>query len=293
MSALTIVIAPGEAIDEKALMERIEPVNYGKPLLSMREEYIVVVYDSGDRSSDIIYELLARDGKTKSLHQLRGGFSEFDKKYKRLSYSAACMTYPEILEPPSKVSYTDAPPSEIVDGILFLGNELNARNIQQLKNCNIQFIVNCTLECENYFPEDFEYFRVSVDDTSDYNLLDYFEETFLKIDKAIANKCPVLIHCHQGVSRGPTFTIAYLVYSKHMNLNDAFHRVLERRPIVLPNRTFFWALVEYEKKITGSISFPLKRYYAYYGNHEIDIIPRIILNYYPTKTPLLMDQEQN
>jgi len=156
----------------------------------------------------------------------------------------------------------------------------NSHDRSFLTDQGIKAILNCTIECNNPYKNEFEYQQIEIDDTNQYDLLDYFEEAFKFIDEQKNNNNPILVHCHEGISRAPSFVIGYLVHSNKMNLCNAFLYVKEKRSIIFPNRTFFWALVRYEKKHNGEISFPLKRYYSLYGFKEIELVSLIITQFY-------------
>ena len=47
----------------------------------------------------------------------------------------------------------------IIDNI-YIGNACNAADYYTMKNLNITHIVNVSQEISNYFPEDFNYFKI-------------------------------------------------------------------------------------------------------------------------------------
>lgn len=65
---------------------------------------------------------------------------------------------------------------------------------------------------------------------------------------------PVLIHCVAGISRSPSFVIAYLIKYQHMTLYDAYNHVLKRRNI-MPNPCFMRNLMAYEQEVLGLNTF--------------------------------------
>lgn len=54
-------------------------------------------------------------------------------------------------------------------------------------------------------------------------------------------------HCQQGVSRSPTFVIAYLMWKLGLSYRAAFAYVQDRRPIVSPNGGFIGQLLLWEQ----------------------------------------------
>lgn len=59
----------------------------------------------------------------------------------------------------------------------------------------------------------------------------------------------VLVHCLAGVSRSVTVTIAYLMFSQGMTLNEAYDFVKARKANVSPNFNFMGQLLEFERSI--------------------------------------------
>ena len=45
---------------------------------------------------------------------------------------------------------------------LYLGNYKNASDMHELRALNIKFILNCSLECINMFPNDFDYKKIPI-----------------------------------------------------------------------------------------------------------------------------------
>lgn len=68
----------------------------------------------------------------------------------------------------------------------------------------------------------------------------------------------VLVHCLAGISRSVTVTVAYLMYSMSLSLNDAYDYVKRRKPNVSPNLTFMGQLLDFENalKIDHRLSCP-------------------------------------
>lgn len=73
---------------------------------------------------------------------------------------------------------------------------------------------------------------VNADDTSDFNLLQYFDQTVNFVRQSLMSTS-VLIHCMAGISRSATLTIAYLMVERGMSLDSALSYVRQCRPFVI------------------------------------------------------------
>lgn len=83
---------------------------------------------------------------------------------------------------------------------------------------------------------------------------------FSLLDEAFSNGSKVLVHCHAGISRSPTITIAYLMHHKMMTLLEAYKFVKNKRAIISPNFNFMGQLLDFEQnylaaKISSKASF--------------------------------------
>lgn len=74
---------------------------------------------------------------------------------------------------------------------------------------------------------------------------------FCFADEARKNQCNVMVHCHAGVSRSATITIAYIMQQMNLSMIDAYMYVKNKRPIISPNLNFMGQLVEYEKSLNN------------------------------------------
>lgn len=59
----------------------------------------------------------------------------------------------------------------------------------------------------------------------------------------------MLVHCLAGVSRSVTITVAYLMSSLRLSLNDAFALVRARKSNIAPNFHFMEQLHAFEKEL--------------------------------------------
>jgi atypical dual specificity phosphatase len=85
--------------------------------------------------------------------------------------------------------------SEIIPGKLFIGSVNEAQDKQFLSKLNIKFILNCAVEAKEYFPDDFEYLSLQLQDYRSQQLEPAFKEAFQFIDQGFKSLRPVFVHC--------------------------------------------------------------------------------------------------
>lgn len=90
---------------------------------------------------------------------------------------------------------------------------------------------------------------INVADNSGQIIMKFFDEAYAFIDEARRKKCNVLVHCLAGISRSPTFTIAYLMRVKSLHWRDAYYLVKKCRPQIEPNIGFICELETYNKSL--------------------------------------------
>ncbi|XP_051511576.1 dual specificity protein phosphatase 10-like [Myxocyprinus asiaticus] len=139
---------------------------------------------------------------------------------------------------------------------LFLGNERDAQDLEQMQRMNISYILNVTthLPLYHYDLGLFNYKRLPASDSNKQNLRQYFEEAFEFIEEAHQAGRGLLIHCQAGVSRSATIVIAYLMKHTWMTMTDAYKFVKSRRPIISPNLNFMGQLLEFEEDLNNGVT---------------------------------------
>ena len=70
-------------------------------------------------------------------------------------------------------------------------------------------------------------------------------------DEAREKNCGVLVHCLAGISRSVTVTVAYLMYRRHLTLNDAYDVVKKCKPNISPNFNFMGQLLDFERTLNS------------------------------------------
>jgi len=132
---------------------------------------------------------------------------------------------------------------------VFIGSADNAHSLSALQSRGITHIVNMAHDIPNGFSgEHFQYFRAELRDSVDETRMRRMLPKIVAfIQAAVKQGGKVLIHCRFGLSRASTAYIAYLVGGAGWTLADACREVVQARPGVRPNKTFFEDLVYYEK----------------------------------------------
>jgi len=137
-------------------------------------------------------------------------------------------------------------PTQILT-FLYLGNFSHASNIKELKRLNINYVLNCAIDCRNDLPKNINELHLKIRDLEDFEILDFFElaNEFINKCKIMGGNC--LVHCKLGVSRSAAIVIAYLIKYYKLTTNEAFDFVKSKRKTIKPNDGFMRQLYIYEK----------------------------------------------
>ena len=117
---------------------------------------------------------------------------------------------------------------------LFLGSQYTKAGLKKLKALGITAIVNMRMHdvYEKARYEGIKYLHLPTVDNTPPPLAILIEgATF--IDNEIKNKGKVYVHCRQGLGRGPTMALAYLIKSG-LTYNDAFALIKRVRTFISP-----------------------------------------------------------
>ncbi|MFD2147039.1 protein-tyrosine phosphatase family protein [Mucilaginibacter antarcticus] len=130
---------------------------------------------------------------------------------------------------------------------LFLGSQYSLIGLQKLKALGVTAIVNMR-EHSDFAESQFEGVRYlhlpTVDNTPPTLQILIKGADF--VHKEIINGGKAYIHCRQGLGRGPTMTIAYLI-STGLTFDDAFALVKSVRTFINPRSSQIEKLKELEK----------------------------------------------
>lgn len=139
-------------------------------------------------------------------------------------------------------------PSQILPW-LYLGSYKNACNLEDLRNLNITYILNCAFECLNHFPKTIKYRHLKLFDNPLFNIISYLDKAIDFIDEAKNNNANILVHCQMGISRSASCVLAYLISKCNYNVISGLQFVKKKRPIIMPNYGFLQQLRKFENKI--------------------------------------------
>ena len=147
--------------------------------------------------------------------------------------------------------------SEIIPGLLFLGNLGNAQDRVALQKSGIRQVV--TLMPPSYedrisVPHGIRHHYESIEDHPDADIGKAYEHVSEVIDRSIKQGEPVLVHCERGISRSATIVIAYLFLKKRdgfPTIMNSQEYVYQRRSIINPNLGFQIWLQSLEKSSEG------------------------------------------
>ena len=205
---------------------------YGCSLTSARSEALKSLWE--DISMSVAGEVLV----------LADGFNAF---YQKFPFMCTDMIIRNSYERRNIITY----PSTVINYKLYQGKGDQATNEKIIDDLKITHVINITKEHPNAFGDKLKYLRIAVEDVKSSDLLKYFEESCDFITKAFQKKGVVLIHCNLGVSRSSTITLAYLMQTQHISLEDALTFLRTRRSCARPNFGFLSQLAKWEVMILG------------------------------------------
>lgn len=112
------------------------------------------------------------------------------------------------------------PPTEVYPN-LFLGSSYNAALLSGLISRNIKYIINVTNEISNYYPENIEYYNISISDNGHDSIIDHLEESYEIINNFLEKyDGSVLVHCYMGASRSASIITYYIAKKTGKNIDD-------------------------------------------------------------------------
>ena len=142
--------------------------------------------------------------------------------------------------------------TEIMKGIV-LGTVEGANCISIIDKFGIKRILTVGTNLEKGLTDRCEYMAISIYDSRNEDIYQFFEKTFEYIDKALKDKAPLFIHCAEGISRSSTILMAYFIKKYKWSYVEAYNFVSDRRTFINPNKTFEKQLIEYHLRINTKV----------------------------------------
>ncbi len=87
-----------------------------------------------------------------------------------------CDRCEQLIDPADAVSHSASHSSLIIENVLFLGAERNARNEKELiTRTGVTHVLNMTWEVANFFPGRIHYNRIGISDLPDTDIKEHFK----------------------------------------------------------------------------------------------------------------------
>ncbi|KAM6930788.1 dual specificity protein phosphatase 2 [Xenentodon cancila] len=184
---------------------------------------------------------------------LQCGFERFSEVFPELCYNSVC-NHLCTLEPEqtatgrSTPAYDQDGPVELLP-FLFLGSAVHSSRRETLAAAGITAVLNVSSTCPNVYEGEFQYLRLTVEDTLAADIRACFHTAIAFIDSVKQSGGRVLVHCQAGISRSATICLAYLMHAQRVRLEEAFDFVKQRRQVISPNLAFMGQLLQFETDI--------------------------------------------
>ena len=151
----------------------------------------------------------------------------------------------------SNIHYFFKEPTRIIDNV-FIGNGTHSENLDLLKKNNFKHIFNCAINIPNYYPTDFNYVKLPLQDDKTelklINLIPLFIENMNQIKNEMNTDDSIFIHCEFGKSRSIAFMIIYIMYYHEKSFDEAYKIAKFKRPVIDMNLNFKKDILEYFQK---------------------------------------------
>ena len=93
----------------------------------------------------------------------------------------------------------------------------------------------CSIEKDHHY-------NFIIKDRPQYSIIPFCKQIFKILQ---VTEKPVLVHCHQGISRSVSVVLYYIMMKHNMTFYESYDFIRERRTIAHINRGFFKQLLNY------------------------------------------------
>ncbi|XP_037536218.1 dual specificity protein phosphatase 2 [Nematolebias whitei] len=239
------VVALEWLIPDKALLSRLRGGGFS-PVVVVDERSRFLTELKSESVAQMLLTALQNEVHTQICF-LQGGFEGFSEAFPKLCYNSSSSHFVEP-EPTDRRTYDQDGPVELLP-FLFLGSAVHSSCRETLAAAGITSVLNVSSTCPNFYEGEFEYLRLTVEDTLVADIRACFHTAIAFIDSVKQSGGRVLVHCQAGISRSATICLAYLMHTQRVRLDEAFDFVKQRRHIISPNLAFMGQLLQFETDI--------------------------------------------
>ncbi|XP_023120223.2 dual specificity protein phosphatase 2 [Amphiprion ocellaris] len=245
------VVALEWLIPDKALLGRLRSGEFS-PVVVVDDRSCSVAELKAESVAQMLLTALQNEVETQICF-LQGGFEGFSEAYPELCYNSAS-NHISAVEPEPIVTgrrtpaYDQDGPVELLP-FLFLGSAVHSSRRETLAAAGITAVLNVSSTCPNFYEEEFQYLRLTVEDTLAADIKACFSTAIAFIDSVKQSGGRVLVHCQAGISRSATICLAYLMHTQRVRLDEAFDFVKQRRHVISPNLAFMGQLLQFETDV--------------------------------------------
>lgn len=132
---------------------------------------------------------------------------------------------------------------------IYVGGIQEASSKEWLESHGISHILNAAMEVDIFFPDDYKYLHLQLNDVPGQNLYPSFEKAYKFILDGIERGGTVLVHCFAGISRSVSMLSYFLMKSDQRTFAEVLKFIQSRRPIANPNPGFAFQLVSVSPQI--------------------------------------------
>ncbi|XP_034398565.1 dual specificity protein phosphatase 2 [Cyclopterus lumpus] len=245
------VVALEWLVPDKALLGRLRRGEFS-PVVVVDESCRSVAELKAESVGQMLLTALQNEVQTQICF-LQGGFEGFTEAYPELCYISAS-NHLSAVEPEPVVTgrmtpaYDQGGPVELLP-FLFLGSAVHSSRRETLAAAGITAVLNVSSTCPNFYEGDFQYLRLTVEDSLAADIRACFSTAIAFIDSVKQSGGRVLVHCQAGISRSATICLAYLMHTQRVKLDEAFDFVKRRRQVISPNLAFMGQLLQFETDV--------------------------------------------
>ncbi|MBI96623.1 hypothetical protein CL656_05705 [bacterium] len=119
-----------------------------------------------------------------------------------------------------------------VDNNIAIGMQPSLLGLLYLKALGYKYLLNLRSKSENNTCKikSFKHYKIPVFEFSNPTL-SQLEQSCILINKIIKNE-KIYIHCREGISRAPTFTIAFFIFKYGLSIDESIKKIRAKRPFI-------------------------------------------------------------